>query len=291
MLGVLLINKAEGWTSHDVVAKLRGILRTKKIGHAGTLDPLATGLLVVAVGSATRFLQFMHLEPKIYETTFRFGVSTNTYDAEGEVTEERPVPADLEAKLVEILPDFVGEIKQLPPMYSAVKKAGKPLYAYARKGEEVERELRDVFIEEIEILEIKGSDVRFRMTCSGGTYVRTLAHDIGERLGCGSYVESLSRTQIGSFRLDAAKTIEEIGPADLIPLSVAVHPMPVASLNETQVEHVHHGRPIRLSSPIGATIALANPAGDIIGIGIQQGPMYQPECVIPVEAYGSRLLS
>ena len=133
MLGILLINKPAGITSHDVVSRCRRKLQTKRVGHAGTLDPLATGLLVMAVGPATRFLQYLPLEPKEYVATIKFGESTNTYDSEGEVTESRPVPKNLEERLVDVFPDFTGEIDQLPPMFSAVKKDGKPLYAYARK--------------------------------------------------------------------------------------------------------------------------------------------------------------
>lgn len=212
MFGIAVVNKPIGITSHDVVSKMRRRFETRRVGHAGTLDPLATGVLVLAIGPATRFLQYLPLEPKEYVTTIKFGESTNTYDAEGEVTQTRAVPADLETKLLEVLGDYVGDIQQLPPMYSAVKKDGKPLYAYARKGEEIERELRSIFVDELELVSVEGDLAKVRLICSGGTYVRTLAHDIGEQIGCGGHVVQLERTRVGKFDLSLAKSIEEIGP-------------------------------------------------------------------------------
>ncbi len=285
MFGIAVVNKPIGITSHDVVSKMRRRFETRRVGHAGTLDPLATGVLVLAIGPATRFLQYLPLEPKEYVTTIKFGESTNTYDAEGEVTQTRAVPADLETKLLEVLGDYVGDIQQLPPMYSAVKKDGKPLYAYARKGEEIERELRSIFVDELELVSVEGDLAKVRLICSGGTYVRTLAHDIGEQIGCGGHVVQLERTRVGKFDLSLAKSIEEIGPGDLVPLNLALVPMPLVELNMGQVEHVRQGRQIVVRDELTETIVgLVDDERNVIGIGRVVGNKVQPECVIPLEA-------
>lgn len=285
MLGVVLIDKPQGITSHDVVSRMRRRFQTKRVGHAGTLDPLATGLLVLAVGPATRFLQYLPLEPKEYVATIRFGQSTNTYDADGEVTEERAVPENLEAALVEVFPDFTGEVEQLPPMYSAVKKDGKPLYAYARKGEEVERQVRKIFIEELELVKVQGDVAEVRMICSGGTYVRTFAHDVGEEIGCGGHVQSLVRTKVGKFSLEQASSIDEVEEGALIPLNEALLPLPLVELNDTQVVYVRQGRQIVLKEqPEVDVVGLMDDERNVIGIGRVQGNRVQPECVIPAEA-------
>ncbi|MCB0824751.1 MAG: tRNA pseudouridine(55) synthase TruB [Armatimonadetes bacterium] len=284
MLGIVLIDKPKGITSHDVVSRLRRRFQTKRIGHAGTLDPLATGLLVLAVGPATRFLQYLPLEPKEYISTFKFGQTTNTFDAEGEVTQTRSVPANLEAAIAHNIDQFRGEIQQTPPMYSAVKVNGQPLYKYARKGEEVEVKSRTVFIEEMELLEINGDEAEFRIVCSGGTYIRTLAHDLGEAIGCGAYISQLARTQVGEFDIEDAVTLEDVGESDLIPLSKALKPMPLERLNPIQIEYVRNGRQIQFRHSLTAkTIGLTDQEGNVIGIGHVVGNMVQPECIIPAE--------
>ena len=288
MLGILLIDKPIGITSHDVVSRMRKRFDTRRIGHAGTLDPLATGLLVVAVGPATRFLQYLHLEPKEYVTTFRFGIETSTFDAEGEVVSERQIPEDLVQRINEELPQFREEIKQLPPMYSAVKRAGRPLYSYARKGETVERQLREVYIEEYELLNTDESEATFRIVCSGGTYVRTLAHDLGQAVGCGAHVSSLCRTQVGRFHIDQAVEIDDAGPQDLIPLAEALEPMPVVSLNAGQFRLVQNGHFVKVAEPPTAPLAaLADEDGNVVSVARVQHNELHPECVIPMEAlYG-----
>ncbi len=284
MLGILLVNKPLGITSHDVVNAVRRNLGTRKVGHAGTLDPQGTGLLVMAVGAATRFLQYLALEPKVYEAEFTFGKTTNTQDTEGEIVAEAPVPEDLEAALVEHLPAFVGAIRQTPPMYSAVKKAGKPLYYYARRGEEIEREDREVFIEGIDLHSVEGDVARMRAVCSGGTYIRTLAHDVGQAVGCGAFLSALCRTGIGRFTLEGAVSLDEMSPANLIPLREALQPMPVIELNAVQTAHVREGRPIGIGRPTPAgRVAVADPEGEVIGIARAVGPMLQPEIVIPAK--------
>lgn len=283
MLGVVLIDKPLGITSHDVIARLRRKFQTRRIGHAGTLDPLATGLLVVAVGPATRFLQYLPLEPKEYVGTIRFGVETTTQDAEGEVVAEKPVPGDLMSEIAEVLAEFKGSIQQLPPLYSAVKKEGKPLYVYARRGEEVERERRTVFISEAELLAQTGNEVDVRVVCSGGTYMRTWAHDLGQRLGCGAHLSALRRTRVGKFAIEDAVTLEEVEPGDLRPLVEALPPVPLVEITHRQAEAIRHGQAIGFPRPpAGLVCGLVGPDGDVIGMARIQGQELQPECVIPV---------
>lgn len=285
MFGILLIDKPQGITSHDVVSRLRRTFQTRRVGHAGTLDPLATGLLVIAIGPATRFLQYLPLEPKEYVSVFKFGETTNTFDAEGEITETKPVPSNLEEKLVEVFPDFIGSVQQLPPMYSAVKKDGKPLYAYARKGEEVERQLREVYIDELELDNVTSDTAQVRLVCSGGTYVRTLAHDVGQAVGCGAFVQSLVRTKVGKFTLDQAVKLEDASPDHLIPLTEALPPTPLIELNDTQVVYVRQGRQILIKPlPDSPTVGLLDDERNVVGMGRVIGNKVQPECVIPADA-------
>lgn len=290
MLGIVLIDKPQGLTSHDAVSRLRRIFQTRRIGHAGTLDPLATGLLVMAVGPATRFLQYLDLEPKEYVTDFRFGIETDSYDAEGEVVAEKPVPDNLEARILAAVPDFVGSISQLPPMYSAVKKDGKPLYDYARKGIDVERKPREVYIEEYEVVSVNEGLVSVRIVCSGGTYVRTLAHDLGQAVGCGAHVESLRRTQVGRFHLDDATTIENVGPDHLIPLNIALDDLPSMQLSDIRTTYARQGRPLRPDKmdtgnlEQGSPVCLLGPDGSVVAMARYDGELLQPECVLPGDA-------
>lgn len=285
MLGILLVDKPIGLTSHDVVSRARRVFSTKRVGHAGTLDPQATGLLVLAVGPATRFLQYLPLEPKEYLGTITFGVTTNSFDAEGEITDTQPVPANLEELIQEHLPKFRGGISQLPPMFSAVKKAGKPLYTYARKGEEVERAERRVVIDTYDIVKIDGPHVDVRIICSGGTYVRSLAHDLGQAVGCGAHLSALRRTRIGKFSVEEARVIDDFGPEDLWSLDQALPPTPVVKLNEGQLRHIQHGQPARLrETPSYTHVALADPDGMVVGVGRVHGELVHPEIVIPFDA-------
>lgn len=284
MLGILLIDKPLGVTSHDVVAMIRRKFNTKRVGHAGTLDPLATGLLVIAVGPATRFLQYLPLEPKEYECQIKFGEETNTQDREGEVTATKPVPEDLAEKIQALIPQFSGEIQQIPPMYSAVKRAGKPLYFYARQGEEVEREPRTVFIEALEFLGLEGDVAHVRVICSGGTYVRTLAHDMGQALGCGAHLHALQRTQVGRFAIEDAFEIDDATPEDLIPLREALFPMPEVILNEGQERLAREGQVVRPPRPIDGKFAmLIDTEGNVMSVAESKAGMLQPLCVIPRE--------
>lgn len=209
MNGILLVDKPEGWTSHDVVAKVRNRLRGEKVGHAGTLDPLATGLLILLIGNATRISQYITNQDKRYVGAFCLGKETDSYDEEGDVIEEREVNVTND-EILQVARTFLGEQEQLPPMYSAKKVHGKPLYQLARKGKEVEREPRTIKIEEFTITKIELPYVYFEIACSKGTYVRTLAHDFGQKLGCCAYLAHLRRTQTGKFDIDQALTLERL---------------------------------------------------------------------------------
>lgn len=207
--GIINVYKEAGFTSHDVVAKLRGILRQKKIGHTGTLDPEATGVLPVCLGNGTKLCDMFTDKSKEYVAKLRLGVITDTQDMTGRVIEEREICCQEEA-VIEAAQSFLGEYMQIPPMYSALKVNGKKLYELAREGKEIERKPRAVFIDEIEILSIELPFVEIRVSCSKGTYIRTLAHDIGEKLGCGAAMESLVRTRVGSFLLKEAVTLVQL---------------------------------------------------------------------------------
>lgn len=207
--GIILVDKPQDWTSHDVVAKLRGILHERRIGHAGTLDPMATGLLVVFVGRATRAVQFAESHDKHYIASLRTGFSTDTQDTTGRIIAQsgtHPTPEELAA----VLPEFTGSIEQIPPMYSAIKVSGKKLYELARKGETVERRPRTVNISELSVLGRDGDDFVLSVSCSKGTYIRTLCNDIGDSLGCLACMSALRRTKAGPFDVSDAHSMEEI---------------------------------------------------------------------------------
>lgn len=212
MNGILVVDKPEGWTSHDVVAKLRGIYREKRIGHAGTLDPMATGVLVVFLGRATRAVELCENDEKEYVAKLRLGTVTNTQDITGQILETHPVEVT-EAAVREALEHFTGSQSQVPPMYSAVKIGGRKLYELARKGQDVERRPRDITIHALELLGREDGDLLLRVRCSKGTYVRTLCHDMGAYLGCGGCLSGLRRTRAGRFALDQAVTLEDIQAA------------------------------------------------------------------------------
>src|ERR1051326_3731758 len=208
--GVLLVDKPRDHTSHDVVARLRGKLKMKRIGHAGTLDPMATGLLIILLGKATRISQYLISLDKEYEGTIELGKVTDTQDADGEVMETRPVPPLTEIELTTAMKTFLGDQYQTPPMYSAIKIDGVPLYKSARKGEDVEREPRFVRVMSWELTRLALPHLDFRLRCTKGTYVRTLAHDLGQKLGCGAHLAALRRTATDKFNVSQALTIEQI---------------------------------------------------------------------------------
>lgn len=206
--GVLLVDKGQDMTSHDVVAVARRCLNMKKIGHCGTLDPMATGMLILVLGNGTRLSELLMSEDKEYVGTLTLGKTTNTQDAEGEAVEEKPVPDDLTLDQVKAAFDTLrGDFYQMPPMVSAVKIGGVPLYKLARKGQEVEREPRFVRVYDYEITRFAPPEVDFRVVCSKGFYVRTYAHDIGQKLGCGAHLSALRRTRSGHFKLLPGKHV------------------------------------------------------------------------------------
>lgn len=207
--GILNVYKEAGFTSHDVVAKLRGICRQKKIGHTGTLDPEAVGVLPVCLGSGTKLCDMLTDKSKEYEAVLLLGQVTDTQDVTGTVLEEHEVTAD-EEQAVEAIRSFVGAYEQIPPMYSALKVNGKRLYELARAGKEVERKGRRVEIHSIEILSVSLPEITFRVACSKGTYIRTLCHDIGQKLGCGGTMKSLKRTRVGIFTIDGALKLSQL---------------------------------------------------------------------------------
>lgn len=245
--GIIIIDKPAGWTSMDVCAKLRGILKTKKIGHAGTLDPMATGVLPVFVGRATRAVSFAEGGEKEYVAGLRLGRTTNTQDTEGETLTQSPVAVGRE-ELEAVLPRFTGEISQIPPMFSAIKINGQKLYDLARQGKEVERKARAVTIFALEVVgQVSETDYILRIRCSKGTYVRTLCHDIGQALGCGGCMFSLRRTMAAGFTLDESVTLEQMqegGEALLRPTDSLFRDRPDYRLKtEKQEERCRNGNP------------------------------------------------
>ena len=207
--GILVIDKSARWTSQDVAAKLRGVFHERRVGHGGTLDPMATGVLPIFIGRATRAAEFLESAEKEYVAGLRLGVVTDTQDTSGNILETHPVAVTRE-EVQAALRQFLGPIEQIPPMYSAIKINGQKLYELARRGQEVERKPRSITIHELELLEGADADYLLRVRCSKGTYVRTLCHDLGRALGCGGCMSSLRRTRAGSFTLSQAVTMQQV---------------------------------------------------------------------------------
>ena len=277
--GILIIDKPAGWTSMDVCAKVRGIFHEKRVGHGGTLDPMATGVLPVFVGQATRGVEFAENGQKEYVAGLRLGQVTDTQDVTGTTLETRPVTAD-RAALEALLPRFLGEQDQIPPMYSAVKVGGQKLYDLARKGQVVERKPRRITIYELELLaQESATDYLLRCRCSKGTYVRTLCHDIGQSLGCGGCMSSLRRTRAGRFTLEQAVTMEQIlafaqehDPAELLlPVDAlfAQHPALIVTLGQT--EKLKHGAAIRDWHFADGTYRVYSETGEFLLLGTVKG--------------------
>lgn len=258
MNGIILVDKPQNWTSHDVVAKLRGVLHERRIGHSGTLDPLATGLLVVFVGRATRAVEFAEADSKEYIAGLRLGVSTDTQDITGNIVAESAALPD-EAALREALGRFIGDIEQIPPMYSAIKIGGKKLYELARRGESVERAPRKITVSAIDIAGRDGDDYILNISCSKGTYVRTLCSDIGEALGCGACMSSLRRTRAGVFSVDNAHSLADIEAAvregrlsDIIlPVDTLFASFPKLTVSQSAAKRLKNGNIIKISAEDG----------------------------------------
>ncbi len=248
MNGILLVDKPTGWTSSDVVAKLRGLLHERRIGHSGTLDPMATGLLVVFVGRATRAVEFAESQEKRYLASLRLGLATDTQDITGNRISGEPREIS-EAELERTLALFRGDIQQIPPMYSAIKVGGKKLYEIARRGGEVERKPRPVHIRELRLLGREGEDWLLDVTCSKGTYIRTLCHDIGQSLGCGGCMSALRRVRAGEFSIENACTLDQVreaadrGEAEklLLPVDSLFRQDPALCLNARDEKRIRSG--------------------------------------------------
>lgn len=274
MDGVLVVDKPSGPTSFDVVRQVRTLLKVKKVGHTGTLDPMATGVLPICLGEATKVAGFVTEGDKAYEATVHLGVETDTQDAEGKVVAEAPVPP-LTAALVEnALASFRGTFDQVPPMYSAVKVAGKRLYELARAGEEVERASRQVTVYELTLRDFSATRLRLSVRCSKGFFVRTLAYDIGRALGCGAHLTALRRTASGPFVLAQALPLAEL-PAlaqdreamarKLLPLSAALTNLPELRVSAEAAVRVSHGVPLE-APPLPGRIRVVGPEGALLAV-------------------------
>jgi len=252
--GVLNVDKPSGWTSHDVVARMRGIAQQRRVGHAGTLDPMATGVLVVCLGKATRLSEYLVQGRKRYRATIRFGLTTDTWDIEGQTLETRPLHGLVEQDLAALLPRLTGEIEQTPPMYSAIKLNGQPLHRLARKGITVERAPRRVEVHALTLISWQSPDLLLDVECSKGTYVRSLAYDLGQLAGCGATLAALRRTAVGPFQASQATPLDQLwGEREddlwqqhLTPLYEALSEWPRVTVGEEVLEELRFGRPAAL---------------------------------------------
>lgn len=278
MTGILIVDKPEGWTSQDVTAKLRGVFHERRVGHGGTLDPMATGVLPVFFGRATRAVPFFENAEKEYLVGLRLGVVTDTQDITGSVLSESEAELS-EDTLRAALQKMQGPQMQLPPMYSAIKIHGKKLYELAREGKDAERTPRPVELKELELLSFDGKDALFRLLCSKGTYARTVCHDLGQSLGCGACMNSLRRTQAGAYRIEKAFSMEQIlsGEAKVLPVDSLFTDLPACSLSEKEQVRCRHGNPIpredltpgryRVYGPDGTFLMLAEEkSGELVTV-------------------------
>jgi tRNA pseudouridine55 synthase len=291
--GVIVVDKPREWTSHDVVAKMRRFAGTKKVGHLGTLDPSATGVLPLVIGRATRLAQFYTRNDKVYEGTIHFGFSTTTYDAEGEATSpEVAVTLDRE-ELERVFGQFRGELSQMPPAVSAKKIAGRPAYELVRKNQPVELKAIAVTVYSLEVLRVEGAEVDVRIHCSAGTYLRSIAHDAGQAMGCGAHLKSLRRMASGDFRIESARTLEVLGEmavnqqleSALIPAAELLPEFPLEMVDAITAGQIRNGRDFRVS-PFHARkdskyVRAVNAEGELIAIGEARLPnLYHPLLVL-----------
>lgn len=277
MNGIVIIDKPQQWTSQDVVSKLRGVLHTKRIGHGGTLDPMATGVLPVFVGRATRGVEFFEHAEKTYEAVLRLGVVTDTEDIFGTVLEENPVSVTKE-QLEKVLEKFRGEIQQIPPMYSAIKINGQKLCDLARKGKEVQRPPRTITVFTLECLDFSGDKAHLRVHCSKGTYIRTLCKDIGQALGCGGCMESLRRVKAGAYTIDEAiplrKLVQSENPESFLrPVDSMFTQYPQLTLTDKQEKRCRNGNAFSVDMPEGTYRAYSQ-AGEFLMLAkVEDGVM------------------
>ncbi|HYJ27041.1 MAG TPA: tRNA pseudouridine(55) synthase TruB [Nocardioides sp.] len=271
--GLVVVDKSPGMTSHDVVARVRRLAGTRKVGHAGTLDPMATGVLVLGVDRATRLLGHLMLTEKAYDATIRLGVATTTDDAEGEVVSTHATDGVPEDVVRAELARFVGDIEQVPTAVSAIKVDGQRAYARVRAGEQVELKARPVTIHELVVHEVALPDVRISVRCSSGTYIRAIARDLGVALGTGGHLAALRRTAVGSFDLSAARTLEELtDDFAVVPIARAARAtFPVVDLDEEQAADVRFGRALDLVLPAAGPHAVFAPDGAFLALYEQRG--------------------
>jgi len=276
--GIIIVDKSADWTSHDVVAKLRGVFKVKRVGHGGTLDPMATGVLPVFIGCATRAAEFSGNAEKEYIAGIRFGLVTDTQDTTGNRLSS--CESDISAEeLSAILPRFLGIQKQVPPMYSAIKQGGKKLYELARQGIDVPRPARDINISAIELLEGSGSDFLLRVVCSKGAYIRTLCHDIGAAAGVGAAMSSLRRTRAGSFTIEAAHDLDSIQAAVasgeiekiVLPVDSMFSAYPSVRLDDTQAKKIRNGAPCRWQNIPDGNHRFYGPDDEFLALGCVVG--------------------
>ena len=272
--GVLLVDKDPGFTSHNAVALCRRVLGTKKVGHCGTLDPMATGMLIVVIGKATKLQDKLMCEDKVYSATMKLGVETNSQDADGEVVAVKPTAGISEEQIHAAFEHFHTEFDQVPPMYSAVKINGKKLSELARKGVEVERKARSVTIYALDLLDERSpeGDFLLRVRCSKGTYIRTLCHDIGQALGCGGCMASLKRTEACGFSLEEAHSLDEVvaapDPAALLrPVDQLFRDRPAISVNAKGEEKLRHGNSLTASKLEEGEYRVYGPTGEFLLLG------------------------
>jgi tRNA pseudouridine55 synthase len=273
--GLVLVDKPSGVTSHDVVDVLRRRLGTRKVGHAGTLDPMATGLLVLGVGRATRLLRYLGDLSKSYAGTARLGVETDTLDADGSVVRSSPVTATRE-EVAAAARALVGESMQAPPAFSAVKVGGRKLYEAARRGEALEAPPRPIRVDAFDVTAFEEETFAFAVTCSGGTYVRVLVADVGRALGCGAHLTALRRTAIGPFAVEDARAPDAAEP---LPIERAVAHLPGLPLDAEEATAASHGRPLGPAG-IAGPYAVFDPDGRLIGVYRDEGAMARPEVIL-----------
>jgi len=291
--GVIIVDKPREWTSHDVVNKMRRLAGTRKIGHLGTLDPGATGVLPLVIGRATRLAQFFTRNDKTYQGVIHFGYSTDSYDMDGVATSPETLVTLDQQELQALLDRFRGEIQQVPPPVSAKKVAGRPAYELARKGQPLELDPVTVNVYELQLLSVEGCEATILLHCSAGTYVRSIAHDAGQALGCGAFLKSLRRTASGDFNIERARSLEELAALAqegrlqeaLIPAAQLLPSFPAELVDVITAGHIRNGRDFRVS-PFQARegtryVKAITPQGELVAIGEARLPhLYHPVLVL-----------
>lgn len=280
--GFLNVDKPAGMTSHDVVAIIRRIAGQKRVGHGGTLDPLATGVLPIALGGATRLVEYLVEGVKAYQATIRLGITTTTDDAEGEEVSRQPAPDFTHDELYAALQAFIGEIQQAPPQYSAVQVGGQRMYALARQGLAPQLDPRPVFIERIDVIDWRHPDLEVKVVCGKGTYIRALARDLGAVLGCGAHLVALRRTQVGPLDLETAVSLEELRndpqtlQGRLLPPAAAVADWPMVVVDAATVARLRNGLPSSLPLPPGLRGRVHSDDGSLVALVALQDEQWRP---------------